>query len=136
IASRERRHAKTSYGERHYKVANLIKFDLGAGRTIQQSEPDEIEFSTLAVSPQGTRVAAARLTQPAVVFDAETLTPLFELKSRGKATVGSIHFLDENHLLTKGYTVNEYDYVAYRWCLSTRKRARAFAGAKTELSVS
>jgi WD40 repeat protein len=136
VASREQRRVQTSYGERHFKAAHLTKLDLSTGQIIQQSEPAEIEFRALAVSPQGTRVAAARLTQPAVIFDAQTLKPLFDLKPPGKATVGSIHFLDESHVLTKGYTVNEYDYVTYRWDLSTRKPTRAFSGAKTDLAVS
>src|SRR5262245_18035342 len=80
VASRERRSATTSYGARHFTVANLSAIDLRTGRTIAASEPAEIEICALAVSPGGTRVGAARLTQPAVLFDAQTLKPLTSLK--------------------------------------------------------
>jgi WD40 repeat protein len=136
VASREPRSATTTYGRRDFQVANLSKIDLRTGQTITASEPAEIEMSALAVSPAGTMVAAARLTQPAVVFDAQTLQPHFHLKPPGKGTVGCIHFLDETRILTKGYTVNDYDYKVYLWDLPSQKPALKFSGAKTEIAVS
>lgn len=132
VASNERRRTRTV----EYTMAGLSKIDLRTGQTIAASEPEKIEICALAVSPDGTMVGAARLTQPAILFDANALKPLFELKPPGEATVGCICFLDEKRVLTRGYTVNDYDHKAYLWKLPSRKPARKLSGAGTCLAVS
>jgi WD40 repeat protein len=136
VATSERRRAKTSYGRKEFTVANLVRYDVQSGKALAEAKPAEVEICALAVSPAGKLVAMSRLTQAAVFHDAQTLTPLFELKHPGKGTFGTIHFLDENRVLTKGYTGRDYDEVAYLWDLRSRKPILSFSPAKWGLSVS
>jgi WD40 repeat protein len=135
IATYERRRIQTKIGISEFSLAGIIKVDVRSGQTVAALEPARRAFGAMAASPRGSMVAVS-LMESAVFHDADTLAPLFKLKLPGEETFGSIRFLSEDRVLTKGYTSNAYDRVAYVWDLASRQPILSFAGIHSKPSVS